>query len=63
MITLKANTETIQLTTSSTANIDYSCSFVDVTTTTFTPSSSEEKLPRRQVRQLLPRRPHPRKDK
>jgi len=44
MILLKATTETIKLTTTSTADIDYSVSWVDVTTTAFTPSSSEGKI-------------------
>lgn len=44
MILLKATTETLKITTSSTANIDYSVSWVDVTTTTFAPSTSEGKI-------------------
>jgi hypothetical protein len=44
MILLKATTETIKLTTSTTADIDYSVSWVDVTTTAFSPSTSEGKV-------------------
>jgi hypothetical protein len=41
MIILKATTESLQLITTTTANIDYSISYVDITTTTFTPSTNE----------------------
>jgi hypothetical protein len=44
MILLKATTETLALTTSSTADIDYSVSYADITTTTFSPSTSEGKI-------------------
>lgn len=44
MILLKATTETLEITTSTTADIDYSVSFADITTTTFTPSTSEGKI-------------------
>ncbi|HEY8886059.1 MAG TPA: hypothetical protein VIM31_00985 [Candidatus Microsaccharimonas sp.] len=41
MIILKATTESLQLTTSSAANIDFSVSFADLTTAAFSPSSNE----------------------
>lgn len=41
MIILKATTESLQMVTSSTATIDYSISYADLTPTTFAPSSSE----------------------
>jgi hypothetical protein len=44
MILLKATTESLQLVTSSTAAIDYSISYADITTTTFTPSTNEGKI-------------------
>lgn len=44
MILLKATTETLRLITSSTADIDYSISYADITTTTFVPSTSEGKI-------------------
>lgn len=44
MILLKATTEILELTTSSTADIDYSISYADITTTTFNPSTSEGKI-------------------
>lgn len=44
MIILKATTESLQLVTSSAAALDYSISFVDITTTTFSPSSAEGKI-------------------
>jgi hypothetical protein len=44
MILLKATTETISLLTSSTADIDYSISWVDITTSAFSPSTSEGKI-------------------
>lgn len=44
MILLKATTESLRLTTSSTADIDYSVSYADITTTTFAPSTSEGKI-------------------
>lgn len=44
MIILKSTTEILELVTSSTADIDYSISYVDITTTTFLPSSSEGKV-------------------
>ena len=44
MILLKATTESLKVVTSSTADIDYSVSWVDVTTTAFTPSTSEGKI-------------------
>ena len=45
MIILKATTESLQLTSSSTANLDYSLSFVDITTTLFALSTNEGKSP------------------
>lgn len=44
MIILKATNEVLQIVTTSTADIDYSISYVDITTTTFTPSTSEGKI-------------------
>lgn len=44
MILLKATTEIIELATSTTADIDYSISYADITTTTFAPSTSEGKV-------------------
>lgn len=44
MIILKATTETLELASSSTADLDYSVSYADITTTTFSPSSSEGKI-------------------
>ncbi|MEO6109720.1 MAG: hypothetical protein ABIP50_01775 [Candidatus Saccharimonadales bacterium] len=44
MILLKSTTETLELTTSSTADIDFSVSFADITTTTFNPSTVEGKV-------------------
>lgn len=44
MILLKATTEILELQTSSTADIDYSVSYADITTTTFSPSTSEGKI-------------------
>lgn len=44
MILLKDTTETLKINTTSTANIDYSVSWVDVTTTDFSPSTSEGKI-------------------
>lgn len=44
MILLKATTETLELTTTSTADIDYSISYADITTTTFSPSTTEGKI-------------------
>lgn len=44
MIILKATTETLELTTSSAADIDYSVSYADITTTTFSPSTNEGKI-------------------
>lgn len=44
MILLKATTETLEITTSSVADIDYSISYADITTTTFLPSTSEGKI-------------------
>lgn len=44
MILLKAATETLEIATSSTADIDYSVSFADITTTSFAPSTSEGKV-------------------
>ncbi len=44
MILLKATTETLELLTSSTADVDYSISYADITTTTFSPSTSEGKI-------------------
>jgi hypothetical protein len=41
MIVLKATTETLEVVTSSTAQLDYTVTFVDVTSTTFTPSTTE----------------------
>ncbi len=44
MILLKATTETLAITTSSIADIDYSISYADITTTTFLPSTNEGKI-------------------
>lgn len=44
MILLKATTETLKITTSSNADIDFSVSWVDVTNSAFTPSTSEGKI-------------------
>ncbi|MDB5179636.1 MAG: fibronectin type domain protein [Candidatus Saccharibacteria bacterium] len=44
MIILKATTESLQITSSSTAGLDYSISYADITTTTFTPSTNEGKI-------------------
>lgn len=44
MILLKATTESLQLVTSTTAAIDYSISYADITTTAFTPSTNEGKI-------------------
>jgi hypothetical protein len=44
MIILKATAETLQVTTSSAAGLDYSVAYNDVTTTTFSPSSNEGKI-------------------
>lgn len=44
MIILKATTETLQLVSSSAANLDYSISYADITATSFTPSSNEGKI-------------------
>lgn len=44
MILLKATTETLEITTSSAAAIDYSVSYADITTTTFLPSTNEGKI-------------------
>ena len=44
MIILKATTETLQITTSAAAAIDYSVSYTDITTTTFSPSTNEGKI-------------------
>lgn len=44
MILLKATTETLQIVTSLTGALDYSISYADITTTTFTPSTSEGKI-------------------
>lgn len=44
MILLKATTETLEISTSSTADIDYSISYADITTTTFVPSTTEGKI-------------------
>lgn len=44
MIILKATTESLQLVSTSTANLDYSVSYSDITTTTFSPSSNEGKI-------------------
>ena len=44
MILLKATTETLEITTSSVADIDYSISYADITATTFLPSTSEGKI-------------------
>lgn len=44
MILLKATNETLEITTSSVADIDYSISYIDVTTTTFVPSTNEGKI-------------------
>lgn len=44
MILLKATTEILELATSSTADIDYSISYADITTTTFAPSTTEGKI-------------------
>jgi len=44
MIILKATTETLQITTTTAAAIDYSVSYADITATTFAPSSNEGKI-------------------
>jgi len=44
MILLKATTETLKITTSSIADIDFSVSYADITTTTFVPSTNEGKI-------------------
>lgn len=44
MILLKATTETLQMITTTVADIDYSISYVDITTTSFSPSTSEGKV-------------------
>jgi hypothetical protein len=44
MILLKATTEILEITTSSAAAIDYSVSYADITTSTFSPSTSEGKI-------------------
>jgi hypothetical protein len=44
MILLKATNESLQIASSSIAAVDYSISFADITTTTFTPSTSEGKI-------------------
>lgn len=41
MILLKETTETLEILTSSTASIDYSIAYVDITTSAFTPSTNE----------------------
>lgn len=40
-ILLTATSETLEVATSSTASIDYKCEFADITTTTFTPGTSQ----------------------
>lgn len=44
MIILKATTETLEIVTSSVADIDYSISYADITTTSFSPSTTEGKI-------------------
>lgn len=44
MILLKSTTETLEIATGSIAGLDYSVSYVDITTTTFSPSTSEGKI-------------------
>ncbi len=44
MILLKATTETLTITTTSVADIDYSISYADITATTFAPSTNEGKI-------------------
>jgi hypothetical protein len=44
MIILKATTETLQITTSTAAGLDYSISYADIGATTFAPSSNEGKI-------------------
>jgi hypothetical protein len=44
MILLKATNETLEIATTSIANIDISVSYADITTTTFTPSTNEVKI-------------------
>lgn len=44
MILLKATTESLQILTTTTAGIDYSVSYADITTTAFTPSTNEGKI-------------------
>lgn len=44
MILLKSTSEVLELTSSGSAGLDYSVSWVDVTTTTFSPSSTEGKI-------------------
>jgi hypothetical protein len=44
MIVLKSTTETLELTSSSTADLDVSVSVADITTTTFSPTTTETKI-------------------
>lgn len=44
MIILKATTETLEVVTTTIADIDYSISYADITTTTFIPSTNEGKI-------------------
>ena len=44
MIILKATSETLQIVTTSAAGIDFSISYADITTTSFSPSSNEGKI-------------------
>jgi hypothetical protein len=54
MIVLKATDEILELLTSSSADIDYSISYVDVTTSTYTPSSGEGKITTATTSTILP---------
>ena len=44
MIILKATTESIQIVTTTAAAIDYSVTYADIVTTSFTPSTNEGKI-------------------
>ncbi|TAL14765.1 hypothetical protein EPN95_01815 [Patescibacteria group bacterium] len=44
MIILKATSESLQITTTTAAGLDFSVSYADITTTAFTPSSNEGKI-------------------
>lgn len=54
MILLNTVNEVLQLTTSSVANIDYNISYVDITTTTFTPDSKQGAIVSATTTTILP---------